>query len=302
MASLRPRRADDLGLKRALSDRLLPLLAASMVYLAALALAGATGAAALARHWQGGAGAVLTVQVPDPDAPTAAGSPRADAVAAVLGAEKNVTARRLGADEVAELLRPWLGEAAGQLSLALPAVFEVRVAADVDREGLRHRVAACGPDILVEQNDVWFARLARLAGSLQAAAAVALLVVALVAAAVVSVATRAGLAGRRDAIEIVHSLGATDDLVAGKFAARVTLLVFAGAMLGLVPAVATLLALASLTLPFQPGLAPRTGVAALIETVPVALWALLPALPAAAAAIGWLTAQFTVRAWLRRLP
>jgi len=36
--------------------------------------------------------------------------------------------------------------------------------------------------------------------------------------------------------------------------------------------------------------------------MPLPLWIALPLLPAVAAAIGWATAQATVRAWLRRLP
>ena len=62
-------RFDDLGLRRALSDRLLPLLVAAMTFLAALTLAGVLAAAAVARHWQEGAAATLTVQVPNPGEP-----------------------------------------------------------------------------------------------------------------------------------------------------------------------------------------------------------------------------------------
>ena len=50
MINLRPRRADDLGLRRAASDRLLPLIVGAMAFLAALAFAAALAAAGLARH------------------------------------------------------------------------------------------------------------------------------------------------------------------------------------------------------------------------------------------------------------
>jgi cell division transport system permease protein len=309
MASLRPRGSDDLGLRRALSDRLLPLLVASMVFLAALALAGVIAAAGLARHWQGGAGALLTVQVPQPAAASAAGGPsRAEAAAAVLAAIPGVAARRLSADELAAVLKPWLGSDAGHLSLDLPAVFEVRLLAGADGQApalgqnLAARLATTVPDTLVEQNSVWFDRLGVLARSLQVSAALALLVVALVATAVVAVATRAGLAARRDAIEIVYGLGATDRMIAGRFADRVTLLVFGGAVLGLLLSVPLLLGLASLTAPFAPGLKPATQPADVLKTLPPLLWELLPVLPAAASAIGWLTAQATVRSWLAGLP
>jgi cell division transport system permease protein len=42
--------------------------------------------------------------------------------------------------------------------------------------------------------------------------------------------------------------------------------------------------------------------AELMRTMPRALWAGLPGLPLMAGAIGWVTAQATVRRWLRRLP
>ncbi len=133
----------------------------------------------------------------------------------------------------------------------------------------------------------------------RACAALALALVAFVATAVVAVATRAGIAARRDAIEIVHGLGATDGMIAGRFAARLTLLTFAGALAGVLGAVPILLVIASLTAPFAA--VPAAGVA-LAARLPAVLWAALPTLPLAAGCIGWVTAQVTVRAWLSVLP
>jgi cell division transport system permease protein len=327
-------------MRRALSDRLLPGLVAAMAFLAALALAGAVAASSLASRWREGAGAMLTVQVPDPLAPsaTAVASSRVDAVRALLRERPAVaSAHLLGEAELAELLRPWLG-AGDTLSLPLPAVIEVRLRAGVDpdephgtpdapRGGaqappaagaqaagtpgtLAARLAQAAPGTLVERNGDWMRRLAALAWSLQACAAVALVVVAGVAAAVVAVATRAGLAARRDAIEIVHGLGATDSYIAGRFAARATLLASLGAALGALAALPVLLGLASLTAPFSaPPAAPPALAASVLappasalDALPAAIWGALPALPLVAAAIGWATAQATVRRWLRRLP
>ena len=150
---------------------------------------------------------------------------------------------------------------------------------------------------------MWIRRLARLSRSLQACAGMALLLVAAVAAAVIAVATRAGLAARREAIEIVHGLGATDGYIAARFAGRATLLAATGGMAGRAAGAAGAAdaghARRALRrrgdCPGQPG---RGALAAL----PLALWLALPGLPAAAAAIGFLTAQGTVRWWLRRLP
>lgn len=301
---LRPSGFDDLGLRRALSDRLLPSLVAAMAFLAALALAGAVAASALARHWQDGAGSVLTVQVPQANAPAADGTgTRADRVLSVLRGTPGVgRARALGEEELAALLRPWLGSGAGRIALPLPAVIEVRLSdAALDTGPLAKRVEAAAPGTLLESHDLWIRRLSILARSLQACAGLALAVVAFVAAAVIAVATRAGLSARRDAIEIVHGLGATDAYIAGRFARRATVLATVGAAIGAVAAGPVLLGLAGLAAPFT-GQPEGGGAAELAAALPLPLWLALPALPVIAAAIGWVTARSTVRRWLRRLP
>jgi cell division transport system permease protein len=300
--SLRPASADDFGMRRALSDRLLPALVGAMVFLAALALAGAMAAASLADKWNSGAAAMLTVTVPMPDTQQNGGT-RAESVARLLATTPGIAkARRLPQGEIAVLLKPWLGDDVAGLSLHLPAIFELRLAASQTDPRLESRLTQAAPGTLVEHNGAWLARLADLVRSLQACAALALLIVTFVAAAVVGVATRAGLAARRDAIEIVHGLGATDRLIAGQFAHRVTVLVLSGAAIGLVPAVPVLIGLASLAAPFSAEPPPQTGILPLLAVLPPLLWALLLALPLAAALIGWVTAQSTVRGWLRRLP
>ena len=306
---LRPARADDLGVRRALADRLLPFLVAAMAFLAALALAGAVAAESLAEHWRGSGAAVLTVQVPDPGVPGDADS-RVARAAALLRADPAVAAvRLLSEEELQGLLRPWLGTSGGRIALPLPAVLEVRmlaaagpdsVGARLDANLLAARLDAATPGTLVDEHGAWLGRLGALARSLQACAALATAVVACVAAAVVAVATRAGLSARRDAIAVVHGLGATDGYIAGRFARRATALAAAGAALGTLAAVPLLASLAQLAAPFAtPGAGEDGGVP---DFLPLALWLRLAALPLAAAAIGWLTAQGTVRSWLLRLP
>ena len=316
MISLRPSRFDELGLRRALSDRMLPLLVAAMAFLAALAMAGWFGTAALSRHWQQGAGASLTVQVPDALDPAARGEQtRLAAVLGLLTGTPGVaSARALSDRELADLLKPWLGDAAGHLAIPIPAVIAVRLTdRPPDLEPLLRRLTDVAPGTLVEDHGIWIRRLAVLARSLQACAGLALLLVAGVAAAVIAVATRAGLSTRREAIEIVHGLGATDSYIAGRFAGRATLLAAAGAAAGAIVALPVLLTLARMAAPFvgtgSTGLvgADGFGNAAtmmhdMLEALPVPLWFALPSLPLGAGAIGFATAHGAVRGWLRRLP
>lgn len=308
---LRPAGFDELGLRRAVSDRMLPFLVGAMAFLAALALGGWVAAASLAQHWRVGAAAAMTVQVPHPGDPAAQGSgTRVLAVVNLLNELPGIAeARALSDDEVIDLLRPWLGNGMERLSIPLPAVVQVHLSENgPDLDALDRRLNLIAPGTLVETHGVWIGRLTALARSLQACAGVALLVVAGVAVAVIAVATRAGLAARREAIEIVHGLGATDGFIAARFAGRATLLAATGALIGALAALPVLLGLARLSAPFAAGSDANAAVDAagaganILAALPPNLWVALPALPLAAAAIGFLTAQGTVRRWLQRLP
>jgi cell division transport system permease protein len=224
-------------------------------------------------------------------------------LALLVGAPGIASVRTLSDEELGELLRPWLGSGAERLAVPLPAVIAVRLGdADLELGKLARRLDEAAPGTLVESHGVWIRRLSVLARSLQACAGLALLLVAAVAAAVIAVATRAGLTARREAIEIVHGLGATDGYIAARFAGRATLLAATGGIAGAVLALPVLLTLANLAAPFT-GTAPDVvSPSDVLGAMPAALWLTLPGMPAAAATIGFLTAQATVRRWLRRLP
>ncbi len=264
--------------------RLLPVLIAAMVFLAALSGAASLAAARLADQWRGAADGT-TVEVPEQDGA---------AVAALLGP----AAHRLSQDELAAVLQPWLGKDAGRLTFALPAVFTLPGSPPA---GLEQALVRAAPGALVSHDTVWQEQASALADSVQACGTLTACVVAFVAAGIVVLATGASLAEHQEAIEVIHHLGAADGLIAGKFAARASVLALAGAVAGSVSAALTLLALARLTAPFQPP-APAFTLAALAARLPPAVWALLAVLPLLATLIGWLTAQATARAWLRRLP
>jgi cell division transport system permease protein len=223
-------------------------------------------------------------------------------LAALDDAPDVVSAHALSDQELTSLLKPWLGQGVDRIAIPIPAVIAVRLRGSVrDLDALEQRLTGAAPGTLVEDQGLWIRRLSVLARSLQACAGLAVLLVAAIAAAVIAVATRAGLSARREAIEIVHGLGATDGYIAGRFAGRATLLAAAGGVIGLTGALPVLLALARLAAPFTASQAGDTPLA-LLPALPAGLWIALPGLPAGAAAIGFGTAQIAVRRWLRRLP
>jgi cell division transport system permease protein len=292
------RRTDHLGLRSALADRLLPILVAAMSFLGALALAGTLATALLAAQWRGNTAAALTIQVPTPDDPAASpGTTRRAAVLAALHAAPGVTGLTvMSTEDIDRLLAPWLGSNVAQLALPIPAIITAGWAGPGTPDSLAAVLQKLSPGTLLSTGASWAARVAALTSSLQACAAAILVIVALVAAAVVAIATHSGLAQRREAVEIIHGLGALDADIASRFASRATFLAAGGAAIGVLLALPVLFWLASLATPFA-NPAPGNG----LPNLPPAFWAMLPTLPFIAALIGWGTAQLTVRGWLRRL-
>jgi cell division transport system permease protein len=301
-------RPDPIGLRAATQDRLLIAVVAAMSFLASLAMAGDFATSTLAAHWLGAARNVLTIEVPDPSASvqTASSVTRLDAVLAALRQQPTLSGvRALSPAELGHLLKPWLGHASasGDAGIVLPGV--IMAQGDARRAAvttLRQVLNPIAPGTLVEAGGGLAARLTTLTESLQASAAAILLIVAAVAASVVGVSVRAGLAQRREAIDIIHGLGARDSDIAGPFARDIAQQAGLGGVLGGLAALPVLLWLGRLAAGFA--LVPHSagrGMAATLATMPALLWAGPMVLMLAAALIGWVVARTTVLGWLRHL-
>ncbi len=301
MISLRPSRFDELGLRRALSDRLVPFLVACMAFLASLGMAGWMGAAVLARHWESGAAATLTVQIPR--AADSDSTARPNLVLTKLLATKGIASARLvPAAELNTMLRAWLGTDIESAAIPVPAVIEVKLSGDkIDLAALTARLAEAAPGTILEDHAAWGGRLETLARSLQLCSGFVLLIVGLVTAAVIAVATRSGLAARRDEVMIVYQLGATDGYIVRRFAHRTATLAAIGGAIGGLLALPVVFTLTTLAMPLGGRRVDATTLRDVTGFLPMTLWLLPVILPAAAAAIGYLTTQATMRRWLRLL-
>lgn len=312
------RRRDGLSLSEALPDRSLFALVAMMGFLAAMTLAGASGAQGLSHRWAAGAAGLVTVQVPDPDLPAHGGDDtqppkRIDAVLDALASlPQGTRTHRLEQDEINQLLAPWLGKA-DHSALPLPAVIRINMPPDTSLPAtLEQTLGQLTPGVMIEQNALWSQRLHDLATSLLACSWLALLTVGGIGVVITALATRSGLTSRWEIIQTLHGLGASDGYIAGRFARRTASLGLGGGITGTVLACLPLFVLVRLILPFsQPALptAPplhdplhSAELQTLLDSLPQGLAAGLALLPIASAAICWLTTQIMVRLWLRNLP
>ncbi len=84
-----------------------------------------------------------------------------DRVVALLVATPGIAdARPLSDEELADLLRPWLGSGAERLAVPLPAVVAVRLSdASLELDKLARLLDTAAPATLVESHGVWIRRL-----------------------------------------------------------------------------------------------------------------------------------------------
>lgn len=295
MSARKTARPSDLQLEADSGARFLPWALAVMVFLAALALAGALALNGTIDGWRRGVSAKLTVQIADrPGQPM---QPRIDAALTVLrgvpGIEKAEAMPRLA---VEALLAPWLGAEALQSDLPLPGMIDVTlndsVALSVDALGARLSNAV--PGARIDDPKPWLDRLVQLGRLLQSVGGGIVLLVGLASAAMVIFATRAGLAARRDTIELLHLIGAEDGYIARQFQRHVARQAVQGGIAGAILAVAILVAIQIIAGGVGTGLLP--GLALLWWH-----WLLLLLLPMAAALLAIVTARFTVLGALRAM-
>jgi cell division transport system permease protein len=292
MAVKRSRQA--VPLDRDSSGRYLPLLVAIMVYLAALAVAGALTMAKLAERWDSGLAGALTVQLPAESADAAT----LEAVVAALTATPGVRmAEPMDQQAMTALLEPWLGDALLTGDLPLPRLVAVTVdtAEPPDTAALQARLEALAPGVLVDDHQRWLARLLDLARAVELMALVVVLLVVLAASIMVAFVTRMGLAAHQRSIELLHLIGAQDAYVARQFQNHALGFGLRGGLLGLVAALPTLYFARLLLQRIDSGLLPE------LNFLPHE-WACFILLPGAAALVTMLTARVTVLRTLARLP
>jgi cell division transport system permease protein len=292
MAVKRSRQA--VPLDRDSSGRYLPLLVAIMVYLAALAVAGALTMAKLAERWDSGLAGALTVQLPAESADAAT----LEAVVAALTATPGVRAAEpMDQQAMTALLEPWLGDALLTGDLPLPRLVAVTVdtAEPPDTAALQARLEALAPGVLVDDHQRWLARLLDLARAVELMALVVVLLVVLAASIMVAFVTRMGLAAHQRSIELLHLIGAQDAYVARQFQNHALGFGLRGGLLGLVAALPTLYFARLLLQRIDSGLLPE------LNFLPHE-WACFILLPVAAALVTMLTARVTVLRTLARLP
>ncbi|MET0293442.1 MAG: ABC transporter permease [Phenylobacterium sp.] len=266
---------------------------AVLCFMACVTALGVIAADRAARGWtrQLTGEATVVIRPKSNETPDSAAARAAETLAGVPGVAE---ARAIEAERAEALIAPWLGDVADLEDLPVPRLVAVTLdpvtpatTADMGR-ALRGQ----GLDAVVDDHSAWMTDIRRAAGMARAIGAAVFLMIAAAAAAVVAFATRAGLAARRDVVEVLHLSGAEDVYIARLFQQRFALV---AAEAGAIGAAGAILVGGFLRL--------AGGGSGLTPVLPVAwsdlLW-VLPC-PLIAATVAAFAARFTAGALIREL-
>lgn len=195
------------------------------------------------------------------------------------------------------LLEPWLGDAASDADIPVPALIDVSFVAPPTKtqlSRLQTTLASSAPGIRIDSHASWMEPFVALMQTMFLLALGVVLLLLLATAATVVLSVRGALNTHRSTIEIMHMMGSTDLQAARLFQRRVALDALFGGMVGLLAAILILWLLGSRFAALEPGLLAEAG-------MPLYGWLLLVLIPVAVAGLAMFTARWTVLSALKKM-
>ncbi len=288
-------KGSELGLERDRERRWIAGVIGTLSLLAALALGLALALSSAGSKWRADFEGIATIEIPATPDPARQAQQLRD-VLDILRLDPAIEhAQALPRERAEALLAPWLG-AENVRALPLPTLVDARLKKGVyfDAGALESTIKTAAPGAQVDDHARWlggFLAVARAAGIV---ALVVVVAVGIAAAGAVGFATRAGLAMHREAVDILHLVGAEDRYIARQFARAALRLAFVGSAIGT--------GLGASVLAGAYMLATATGALAFpLPTLDPLGWAILAAVPLAATLVAAISAYATVMRALARI-
>jgi cell division transport system permease protein len=207
--------------EREARDAALIFVVAVLCFLACLTAMGVIAGDRAARGWteQLTGEATVIVRPRGGETPDAAAVRATETLAGTAGVAE---ARALEPAKAYDLIRPWLGDISDLEDLPVPRLVAVTLDRKhpADAKQLNAALKAQGIDATVDDHSIWMKDIRRAGRLVRWLGAGVFILIAAAAGAVVAFATRAGLASRRDVVEVLHMSGAEDGYIARLFQIR----------------------------------------------------------------------------------
>ncbi len=277
------------------SDTLLPWVIAVMLFLSTLSLVLAITLGNGLNKWSQGLTTSLSVQVINADSDMR--TQDTTQALKMLRATPGIEYADIVADaEVLEMLSPWLGELPTENALPVPTLIEIKLISpdSVNISALKQRLKTISSDIRLDDHQAWIVQIFKLASTIRWLLTAVVFMIILSTISIVIFGCRAGLATHKESIEIMHMLGAEDDIIAKSFDQRYMLHGLKGGAIGTSIAAIVIYMISNLIENLDTGL-----IGALLPQSSNFWWLLI--LPVFTAMITMLTARFTTKRALLKL-
>jgi cell division transport system permease protein len=277
------------------ATKLLPWAMAIMVYLSALAASGSLLLHTGFDDWASSLQGRITVQI--------TGEDRTDIVAESLEIQETLRrtpgirkVRILSDDEIDALLEPWLG--AGNITDDLPVPVMIDIETDentyVNIEALEGKIKEFSDHVYLDDHAKWLSHFYKLAYTIEYTALGILIMILIATTCIVIFGTKSSMAEHKTTIEIMHLMGAQDQMIAGAYQTRFMQYGLRGGIGGLVMALITVYVIFSLVENISTGLVE-------LPTFPFMTMLVLLVFPIIFAGLTMLTARVTVLRELGRM-
>ncbi|GAB5483313.1 MAG: ABC transporter permease [Parasphingorhabdus sp.] len=228
-----------------------------------------------------------------------------DAAARLRGMELVEEVRVLPAQEIEDLIAPWLGQSAdggqdtgGLLEdIPLPALIDLKLAQPIgekELEALRTGIRPLAASARIEPSSALIAPVIALVRSLQWIAFGLVILLAIATAAAVIISARAALNTHKETIGVIHLLGGTDRQISRLFQRRIALDALLGGVLGLICGAAIILLL---------GMQLSALGSGLVQSLDLSWysWLIIGAIPILGMILAMVTARMTVMGALKKI-
>lgn len=280
----------------------LPWMIMLMVFFATLSTAGVLSLNSMVGRWGASVSGSLTVQIlpahENGKIDRLQMQRETEQVLALLRSTAGVSsAGVLTERQLKDLLKPWLNETVLMDDLPMPRLIDVQLldGAKIDLNELAERMSVAAPHASMDVHKLWMGKLYKLATALEMLGSTVLSLVFATTSLIVIYVTVSSFRVHRPIVELLHQMGARDNFICRRYAERIAVFSFLGAIFGIGAALPVLFSVASLVSGFGGGLLSEARFTA-------ANWCVVGLIPAGAVALSTFCAYLTVRRTLRRMP
>lgn len=278
------------------SKTFLRVIVAVSVFLFAITLAGVLGINTMFENSKKQVVSNFTVQVlPKPDYEES----RKNLLKIVEFLEKYPNVEQvsvLSDNELHALLKPWLGNNVDIELLPIPKLLDVKIrnAKLFDYRELAVKMSEVSTEASINDHNLWLSRLLRFINSLKMLAVTVLVLVAAACIASIVYAVKTGLNVHRDIIQILHTMGATDEYIAMNYVKQISQMSFVAGIAGTILSVPAIIVVGNMAKGIEAGIFNAV-------TFSVESWLFILLLPLVSALLTAITSYVTVVKTLRNM-